>query len=689
MSSVANTNEAQELRRLIPLNTLPAPRFEQVCMETRIEEAPKGEVLFHQGDATNEFVYVLSGTVSLQAGGVEMDSVAGGTETARFALAHQNPRKVSAVAKDRVRYVRVHTSLVNQREESQAEPLPTYSVSHSAEASDGDWISALLRSPVFQRLPPSNLQTLLRSVEEIQVQAGEVICRQDDPGDYFYIIKQGQCVLTRKPSPGAREIKLATLKGFETFGEDALISDKPRTVTITMATDGQLLRLDKASFLKLVRDPVISRLGAKEAIDMVRRGGMWLDVRMPDAHQQGHPRGSLNAPFFSLRMTLPSLDRQKKYVLVCEDGKLSEAGAYLLLRFGFEAYVLKGGIGTLPAEETSSDKAASSPHEPSPGPETSRGDTDQPGPESAEADEPDANPAQPQAPMPSPSEASAAGGSAPQRSEEMRQDRERLANAEHNLQRMESELKRLLSEKEQSDAELEQMRLAATRLKTAFQSLKQDHERLLHERQESAQSPEQPGIAAQMALQQEVEELKALCAETQSEKDAAEQEAASLRKQVGELKAATEKLIERSRHSSADEVNALRAELESVRQQASAELAALQTRLSEAETENARLQNEAQAIKTQLAVHEAAVAAESADIVTSKRFPAANLLWLLAAGLLSTALVLGGLFGLKPGREMMRSWLGTAEQPASEPATGEQPPGAQPAGEQPPSNPPG
>jgi CRP-like cAMP-binding protein len=673
MSSVANTNEAQELRRLIPLNTLSADRFEQACSEARIEEVPKGEVLFHQGDATNEFVYVLRGTVSLQAGGVEMDSVTGGSETARFALAHQNPRKVSAVAKDRIRYVRVNTDLVNQREESLAE-LPTYSVSHTPEASDGDWISALLRSPVFQRLPPSNLQILLRSVEEIPVQAGDVICRQDGPGDYFYIIKQGQCVLTRKPSPHAKEIKLATLKGFETFGEDALFSDKPRTVTITMATDGQLLRLDKASFLKLVRDPAISRIGLKEAIDMVRHGGMWLDVRMPDLYQQGHPRGSLNAPFFSLRMMLSSLDRQKKYVVVCEDGKVSEASAYLLLRYGFDAYVLKGGIGTLPAEEISADEAASATHEQSPGAETSHGDTDQPNLGLAEVDELDSVP--PQEAIPSASLTPAAGGSTPQRSEEARQDRERQVDAEHNLQQLESELKRLIGEKEQSDAELEQTRLAATRLKTAFQSLKQDHERLVHERRESAQAPEPPGIgiAAQMALQQELEELKALCAETLSEKEAVEQEAASLRKQVSELKAMAEKLIERGKPPSADEVNALRSELEKVRQRASAELTTLQTRLHEAEAENARLQGEAQSLKAQLAVREATAAAESRDTaVSAKRFPTAHILWLLAAGSLSTALVLGGLFGLKPGRELMRSWLNGTEQPAGEQSPSDKP----------------
>ncbi|MDV3242069.1 MAG: Crp/Fnr family transcriptional regulator, partial [Methylocaldum sp.] len=107
MPPALSASDAQELRRLIPLNTLSDSRFEQLCSQIRIDEAPKGSILFRQGETKNEFVYLLSGTISLQAGGVEMDSISGGTDTARFALAHQIPRKVSAVANDTVRYVRI------------------------------------------------------------------------------------------------------------------------------------------------------------------------------------------------------------------------------------------------------------------------------------------------------------------------------------------------------------------------------------------------------------------------------------------------------------------------------------------------------------------------------------------------------------------------------------------------------
>lgn len=635
-------NEAQELRRLIPLNTLSAARFEQVAAEMLVEDGPKGTILFHQGEPTQEFVYILSGTVSLQAGGVEMDSVTGGTETARFALAHQNPRKVSAVAKEAIRYTRIRPEFINQREE----PPIGYTVSHTPEAVGNDWISALLRSPVFRRLTPSNLQSLLRSVEEISTQADEVICRQDDPGDYFYIIKQGQCVLTRKPSPQAKEIKLATLKDFDTFGEDALIADQPRSVTVKMAGDGVLLRLDKASFLRLV-GAVIPRLEAREAIDIVRHGGgAWLDVRLPDAYQQGHPKGASNAPFFSLRMMLSSLDRQKKYVLACDNGKLCAAGAYLLLRHGFDAYALQDGIDTLPAEEIAM---------PSKNPEWA----EPPAPSTPPAMEMDSylvevEEIEPgsawQEAFPAPTTPVANPTPAPPPTADPQQP--------------DAELRRLAADKQRADAELAQARLDINRLEASLWELRQHHERLLGEWRDT---PETPADAkALSALQQEIERANLHNAELRQQQQLAEQTIADLEKQVGELKVITEEFIEQGASDPDEEREALRAELDMVRQQAGAELSALQARLAGVEADNARLRNEAQTIKTQLTVREAVAAAEDGGHQAPARrsSPAVGILLPVAIGLLAAVLVLGGLLGLDAGRGLLRTWLGAEPAPA-------------------------
>lgn len=348
MTVTLKSKDGQAIRKLIPLTTLPETAFNNLCSQIRIEEGPKGTVLFKQGDPKNEFVYLLEGTISLQAAGMEMDTITGGSEEARFALAHQIPRKVFAVAKDKIRFIRVNADILNSTTLKQGSV--GYEVSDMPDASSGDWMTTLLKSPIFQRLPAANLQKVLTSVEEIEVNAGELVVRQGDPGDYYYIIKKGRCSLTRKPSKNAKEIKLAELKTTDTFGEDSLISGAPRNVNITMLTDGTLLRLGKENFLELIKKPVIQTVSIEQAIKEVEKGAALLDVRTPDSFEHGYLEGSRNIPFFSLRMQLGNLDPAKKVIVVCEDGNTSEAASFLLIRHAFDAAILRGGFNAVPEQ---------------------------------------------------------------------------------------------------------------------------------------------------------------------------------------------------------------------------------------------------------------------------------------------------------------------------------------------------
>jgi len=53
-----------------------------------------------------------------------------------------------------------------------------------------DWMTELLRSPIFQRLPPTNSQKILMSLEAVHFSKGEIIVDQGSMGDYYYLIKK-------------------------------------------------------------------------------------------------------------------------------------------------------------------------------------------------------------------------------------------------------------------------------------------------------------------------------------------------------------------------------------------------------------------------------------------------------------------------------------------------------------------
>ena len=62
-----------------------------------------------------------------------------------------------------------------------------------------------------------------------RLQPGDVVIKQGDEGDYFYVIVKGRCVVTRETPLNKEGIKLAELGIGDTFGEEALISERSAT----------------------------------------------------------------------------------------------------------------------------------------------------------------------------------------------------------------------------------------------------------------------------------------------------------------------------------------------------------------------------------------------------------------------------------------------------------------------------
>lgn len=338
-----NSKDGQKIRKLIPLATLPALPFSHLCDRLQVEEIENG-LLFSKGDTDSRMVYLLNGEVSLQAEGLVVEIITDSSESAKFALAHQIPRKIDAIAKGVVRFLRLDADIVNNPPPLIYQEDKSFMVVEESEEGVEDWMATLVKTPIFQRLPPANLQKILISLKDITFREGEIIVEQGGSGDYYYLIKSGQCLVSRKPTANAKDIKLAKLLPGDTFGEDALLSDVPRNVTVTALTDVVLMRLDKQQFVTLIKDPSLKFVDYLEMQKAIKHGANLLDVRSQDEYEARHLKNSINVPFFSLRVYLKSLNREKPVIVVCSNGKTSEAAAYLLLRNKFDAMILKGGM---------------------------------------------------------------------------------------------------------------------------------------------------------------------------------------------------------------------------------------------------------------------------------------------------------------------------------------------------------
>ena len=213
------------------------------------------------------------------------------------------------------------------------------------EGSSDDWMESLLRAPIFQNLPPIYLQQILINLQDVRYKPGDVILEQGSVGEYFYLIRSGRCALTRKATEHAKSISLLELGENETFGEDALLSGERRSVTITAVSDMLLSRIDKEHFIKLIKEPALKYIDYAELVAKQKSGAIVIDVREGREYEKDAIEGSRNIPFFSLRLHAKDLEKQKNTaIVVCNDGALSEAAAFVLLKNSVDVFILKAGI---------------------------------------------------------------------------------------------------------------------------------------------------------------------------------------------------------------------------------------------------------------------------------------------------------------------------------------------------------
>ncbi|MBI5463102.1 MAG: SUMF1/EgtB/PvdO family nonheme iron enzyme [Gammaproteobacteria bacterium] len=363
MGAAQKIIDKKTLQVLVPFNALSPMHFNEVAQKTVVEEIRAGRLVFKEGDRDNQSVYLLDGEISLLAGNEIVGAVVAGSDAGRHPIAQQQPRQVAARAKTNVVVARVDSSLLDIM--LTWDQSSGYEVSEISDDDDDDWMTRILQSQTFLKLPPSNIQRLLMKVESVPVQAGDVIIQQGGEGDYFYIIKNGRCMVSRKPSANAKEVKLAELADGDAFGEDALVSDAKRNATITMMTDGVLMRLAKKDFVELLKEPLLNKLDYAGAEVLVCKGAEWLDVRLPGEFENVHIQGSRNIPLSALRLEANGLNSATKYIVCCDTGRRSASAAFVLSQRGFDVYVLTDGLGGVPAEALVGSAAAVAPTAPS------------------------------------------------------------------------------------------------------------------------------------------------------------------------------------------------------------------------------------------------------------------------------------------------------------------------------------
>lgn len=115
-------------------------------------------------------------------------------------------------------------------------------------------VQALKGAPLFESLSRKDLTQLARVSEDLEVEAGTVLCKEGEIGHEFFVIVEGEIKVSRK---GRR---VATRGGGEFVGEIALLEELPRTATVTAQTPLRLFVLTAQNFRHLLdENPAVER----------------------------------------------------------------------------------------------------------------------------------------------------------------------------------------------------------------------------------------------------------------------------------------------------------------------------------------------------------------------------------------------------------------------------------------------
>ncbi|MBK8523252.1 MAG: cyclic nucleotide-binding domain-containing protein [Betaproteobacteria bacterium] len=348
--SLSDTISVARLRSFQPICALSDERLQELAGFCRTEHAPRNSNPFRLGDFDGHSVYLVAGELKLShaEGGVEV--LVGSCDAACWPLPPDLAQRAEIRAITDVELMRIDDHLLDIMltwDQLSAQVGGEGANIDASERTDWRTMSGAFRleslaAGALSKLPPANIDALLRRFERIKVKAGEVVLREGDEGDWYYLIESGRCEVSRRV--GGADLPLAELKGGDAFGEEALVAENLRNATVTMRTNGVLLRLGKQDFISLLREPLLKRLSRDEAEQRVAAGALWLDVRFPAEYQYDRLPGAINIPLNEIRNAIGPLDIAKEYIVYCQSGRRSSAAAFILSQHGYRASWLENGL---------------------------------------------------------------------------------------------------------------------------------------------------------------------------------------------------------------------------------------------------------------------------------------------------------------------------------------------------------
>ena len=130
-------------------------------------------------------------------------------------------------------------------------------------------VDLIKHAQLFAQCSKHELQEIAHLADEIDLREGKEMTREGDRGREFFVLLEGEADVVKDGHT------INQLSAGDFFGEIALVSDTPRTATVTATTPVRALVIVDRSFRRLLKDQpeiqskVLAALAARVAPEML------------------------------------------------------------------------------------------------------------------------------------------------------------------------------------------------------------------------------------------------------------------------------------------------------------------------------------------------------------------------------------------------------------------------------------